>query len=45
MSNLEFGVLENKDIYSRVKQGSMFPIEMHVGIKNEYIKLVLEKNK
>jgi hypothetical protein len=39
-SNLEYGVLSNSEIYSSVKRGALFPIEIDVEIKNEYMALI-----
>lgn len=39
-SNLEYGVLSNTEIYSSVKRGDLFPIEITIEIKNEYMALV-----
>jgi hypothetical protein len=39
-SNLEYGVLSNSEIYSSVKRGALFPIEVDIEIKNEYMALI-----
>lgn len=43
-SNLEYGVLDDPDIYKRVAKGALFPIEIEVDIKNEFITLVRHVN-
>lgn len=44
VSNLEYGVLDEPDIYREVKKGQLFPIDIEVEIKNELIRLVQEIN-
>lgn len=39
-SNLEYGVLDNQEIYSRVKTGAMFSLDIDVEIKNEFMSLI-----
>ncbi|MNR09082.1 hypothetical protein D3C85_1252710 [compost metagenome] len=43
-SNLEYGVLDDPDIYNRVAKGAMFPMEIEVEIKNELIALIRHNN-
>lgn len=43
-SNLEFGVLENPELYMNVKKGEMFDIEIDPEIKNEFFRLIKEIN-
>lgn len=43
-SNLEYGVLDDEEIYNRVAQGAVFPIEIEVEIKNELIALIRHNN-
>lgn len=44
MSNLEYGVLDDPEIYNRVAQGATFPMEIEVEIKNELIALIRHNN-
>lgn len=44
MSNLEYGVLDNEEIYGRVKEGSLFPIDIDVEVKKEFMSLVRHVN-
>lgn len=39
-SNLEYGVLDNQDVYNRVKTGAMFSLDIDVEIKNEFMALI-----
>lgn len=43
-SNLEVGVLENKEILSRYPQGALYPLEIVNNIKVEFVDLVLRAN-
>jgi len=43
-SNLEFGILENPELYSKVKKGDMFDIEITVEVKTEFMRLINEIN-
>jgi len=44
MSNLEYGVLDDPEIYQRVARGSVFPIDIEVEIKNEFVALNRHNN-
>lgn len=44
LSNLEYGVLDDQDIYKRVAKAATFPIEIEVEIKNEFIALIRHNN-
>lgn len=39
-SNLEYGVLDEPDVYQRVSQGALFPMDVELEIKNEFMTLV-----
>lgn len=39
-SNLEYGVLDDPKVYQRVAKGSLFPAEIEVEIKNEFMTLI-----
>ena len=39
-SNLEYGVLDDPEVYLRVAKGSLFPAEIEIEIKNEFMKLI-----
>lgn len=43
-SNLEYGVLDTPDVYQRVKKGALFPLDIEVEIKNEFIRLIRQIN-
>lgn len=43
-SNLEFGVLDDHAVYKRVAQAALFPIEIEVEIKNEFMELMRQNN-
>ena len=43
-SNLEYGVLDDPHVYHRVAQGALFPLEIEVEIKNEFIALIRHNN-
>ena len=43
-SNLEYGVLDNPEVYQRVKKGALFPLDIEVEIKNEFIRLIKQVN-
>lgn len=43
-SNLEYGVLDNPEVYQRVKKGALFPLDIEVEIKNEFIQLIRQIN-
>lgn len=44
-SNLEYGVLsDDAEVYKRVREGSMFEIEIETGIKDEFINLIKLNN-
>lgn len=44
MSNLEYGVLDEPEIYFRVKQAQLFEMEVNLEIKNEFMRLIRENN-
>jgi len=43
-SNLEFGILGNPELYSKVKKGNMFDLEITVELKAEFMRLISEIN-
>lgn len=43
-TNLEIGVLDEPQIYQRVKKGELFPLEITSEIKNEFIDLIMRVN-
>lgn len=43
-SNLEFGILGNPELYSKVKKGDMFDLEITVEVKAEVMRLINEIN-
>ena len=43
-SNLEYGVLDDLEIYDRVSAGDLFPIDIENGIRNEFMALVKQVN-
>ena len=43
-SNLEIGVLDEPEVYQRVKKGMLFPLEITKDIKNEFMHLVMNRN-
>jgi hypothetical protein len=43
-SNLEYGVLDDPEIYDRVTAGDLFSIEVENEIKNEYMALIKQVN-
>lgn len=43
-SNLEYGVLDEEEIYDRVQAGDLFSIEIENEIKNEFMALVKQVN-
>lgn len=44
-SNLEYGVLDNDEIYNRVKPHALFPIDVELEVKEEFLRLVEDRNK
>lgn len=43
-SNLEYGVLDEPEVYFRVKQAQLFEMEVNLEIKNEFMRLIRENN-
>lgn len=43
-TNLELGVLQEPEVYGRVKKGSLFPLEITKEIKEEFMRLIIESN-
>ncbi len=43
-SNLEYGVLHNKEIYDVVERGALFEIEVEAKIREEFMRLVRQLN-
>ena len=43
-SNLEYGVLNEKDIYNRVERGALFEIEVEGKIREEFMRLIRQLN-
>ena len=43
-SNLEYGVLDDQEIYGRVRAGDLFSIEIENEIKDEFMRLVKQVN-
>lgn len=43
-SNLEYGVLDDPEVYARVKKGALFPIDIDVEVKNEFMALNRQVN-
>lgn len=44
LSNLEYAVLADPKIYSRVERGAVFSLEIDVEIKNEFMRLIRQIN-
>jgi hypothetical protein len=43
-SNLEYGVLDDLEVYALVKQGALFGIDISIEVKNEFMELVRQVN-
>lgn len=43
-SNLEYGVLDDPEIYYRVEKGALFSLEIESQIKNEFMRLMRQNN-
>ncbi|TQH43991.1 hypothetical protein, partial [Pseudomonas aeruginosa] len=43
-SNLEYGVLDDPEVYQRVERAALFDLEIDLEIKNEFMRLVRQVN-
>lgn len=43
-SNIEYGILDNPELYNKVKKGELFQIDIDTEIKNEFFQLIKEIN-
>jgi len=43
-SNLEYAVLDDEEVYSRVERGALFSLEIEIEIKNEFMRLIRQIN-